>query len=307
MKHLYLAILFASVTGFAQNLVPNPSFELMSQCPNAQGQADFATGWFKSTVNNIPPSHADYMNTCGTGYSVPSNPWGTETPATGNGYMAITTKVPSLGPNYRENIYAQLNTPLVVNQRYDLSFKLSLCDYFQYSSNKMGLKFSNSTNISVNNTAHLFAANQVTLQSGWVTISGEFVADSAYNYIGVGNFFDDANTTEMTACSSCAQAYNIYYVDDISVTLHVSTGLKENKLEKVSIYPNPSTGKINLAGLTYENYDISVFNAIGKKVFSANNKTMYKNEIDLGNEPKGLYFIEITADNSTITRKLVID
>ncbi|MCU0359113.1 MAG: T9SS type A sorting domain-containing protein [Bacteroidia bacterium] len=190
----------------------------MSQCPNNYGQADFAVGWFKSTNHNSPPHHSDYFNSCGSNFGVPQNTWGNESAATGNAYMAITTKVPSMG-FYRENIYAQLSSPLSIGSRYNVSFKLSLCDEFKFASDKMGLKFSTSSNMSVNNVAQLFAASPVTVQSGWVTLFGQFIADSAYTHIGVGNFFDDINTSEITVCNSCPQAYNLYYVDDISVIL----------------------------------------------------------------------------------------
>ncbi len=218
MKNCYFLLFSIPFLINGQNLVPNPSFENMTQCPMNYGQADFAVGWFKSTVQNSPPHHSDYFNTCGSIFGVPQNTWGNEPAATGNAYMAITTKVPSMG-FYRENIYAQLNSPLSIGSRYNLSFKLSLCDEFRFASDKMGLKFSTNANMSINNVAQLFAASPVTVQSGWVTLTGQFVADSAYTHIGVGNFFDDANTSEITVCNSCPQAFNLYYVDDISVVL----------------------------------------------------------------------------------------
>ncbi len=212
---LSVFFLMSSLT-FAQNLVNNPSFESYLNCNFNQGDADFATGWYKSPVFNQPPSHADYCNSCSNSYGVPNNPWGTESAATGNGYMSITTKVPAWG-QYRENIYSQLINPLIIGVTYSLSFKLSLCDNFQLASDKMGLKFSMFPNIAVSNSAHLFASSPVTQQNGWTVITGTFTADSAYTYIGVGNFFDDASTNEIVTCQFCQQPYNIYYVDDISV------------------------------------------------------------------------------------------
>lgn len=219
MTRILFTLLAGVITSMiqAQNLVPNPSFESYQNCNFNQGDVDYATGWNKSPVYNQPPSHADYCNSCANGYGVPQNPWGFENAATGNGYIAMTTKVPAWGI-YRENIYAQLLSPLSIGTTYSLSFKLSLCDNFVLASDKMGLKFSMFPNISVNNSAHLFASSPVTQQNGWTVISGTFTADSAYTYIGVGNFFDDNNTTEIVACSTCAQYYNIYYLDDISVT-----------------------------------------------------------------------------------------
>ena len=218
MRPFLSLIVFAALPllSLAQNLVTNPSFESYLNCNFSQGDADYATGWFKSPVFNQPPSHADYFNSCTNFFGVPNNPWGTEAAATGSGYVAITTKVPGWG-QYRENIYSQLINPLSIGVTYSLTFKLSLCDNFQLASDKMGLKFSMFPNISISNSAHLFASSPVTQQNGWTVITGTFTADSAYTYIGVGNFFDDASTTEILTCPSCQQAFNIYYIDDISV------------------------------------------------------------------------------------------
>lgn len=213
------------VLAHAQNLVPNPGFETMVACPANQGEADFASAWFKSAISNISPSHADYMNACSPVWGVPFNPWGTEPAASGVAYMAITTKVTSIGVNYRENIYAQLISPLVPGTRYNLSFKLSLCDNFMLASDKMGLTFSTNSSFPVNNQAALFVNNPVTQQNGWVTVSGEFIADSAYTHIGVGNFFDDQQTTLITACNSCPNNNTIYYIDDILVSPVTSTSV----------------------------------------------------------------------------------
>src|SRR5690606_31802884 len=109
---------------------------------------------------------------------------------------------------------------------------------------KMGLKFSMFPNISISNSAHLFASTPVSQQNGWTVITGTFTADSAYTYIGVGNFFDEANTNEVLVCQSCFQNFNIYYLDDISVVALPRpdpVGLTMNT-EKPDLfyYPNPS-------------------------------------------------------------------
>ena len=66
-----------AVNGLAQNLVPNPSFEDMVQCPPGWTQIEFATGWINP--NGYSP---DYFNSCvpDTGccniFSVPNNSYG---------------------------------------------------------------------------------------------------------------------------------------------------------------------------------------------------------------------------------------
>lgn len=310
MKNIYL---FLSVLVFqyqAQNLVPNPSFESYTLCPTYFGEVDDALGWLKSYQNNVNPHHCDYFNACnGSSYSTPTNIWGTETPATGHAYMVMTTKAPSIITDYRENIYAKLNSPLIVGQQYNVSLKVSLADEFAFASNNIGIKFSTNTGFLINNISHVYAASPISNQTGWTTISGIFVADSAYKYIGVGNYFDDAHTTEITACVSCPQAYNIYYIDDISVTLKPNTditAIAESEIEQVKTFPNPTVDKVVLTGLTNNTDKISLLSLMGEKLFTHNAESLKQIEIDLSTYPKGIYFLEVYyTDHKKVTQKLI--
>ena len=59
-----MLLLLSILTGqfaFAQNLVPNPSFENYSACPENISEIDFALPW-TSTTGATP----DYYNSCST-------------------------------------------------------------------------------------------------------------------------------------------------------------------------------------------------------------------------------------------------
>src|SRR5438132_589517 len=119
MKKIYtfLAVLFINANFlFAQNLVPNWSFEVYSSCPNGFGQAPKATGWYNSEIDHyhIANYGTDYMNSCGTAnFQTPSNAWGYQIPVTGQAYQALAPMSRSIGVNYRENIYSHLTKPMV--------------------------------------------------------------------------------------------------------------------------------------------------------------------------------------------------
>jgi hypothetical protein len=50
----------------AQNLVPNPSFEDHSECPDGPGNIEFAYPWFKTRGS------CDYFHECGIdGFGIP--------------------------------------------------------------------------------------------------------------------------------------------------------------------------------------------------------------------------------------------
>lgn len=216
---IILIAFLISNCSFGQNLVPNPSFETFSSCPNNYNQVSRATGWFPSSNNNNPTYHTEYCNACGTSlFQVPANTWGNQAASTGVGYMAEVTMDPGTQQDYRENIYAQLTSPLIIGSTYFVSLKVSHTDNSQYASNNFGAKFSTTTNFPINNICQIYSSNIITDQQNWVTISGCFVADSAYSYICLGNFFTDANTLTQQSCPGCQWPLYGYYVDDVSVT-----------------------------------------------------------------------------------------
>ncbi|MCH8318949.1 MAG: T9SS type A sorting domain-containing protein [Bacteroidetes bacterium] len=77
----------------------------------------------------------------------------------------------------------------------------------------------------------------------------------------------------------------------------------------VSIYPNPSSGvfflKTNLKNANELN--VSVYDILGKIVYSKEYKQAQNNiyKIDLSNNPKGIYFVRISNDDFSVTKKVV--
>lgn len=239
---------------YGQNIVNNPSFENHSQCPNNYNQVNYSNGWFKSTNNNNPTYHSEYLNACGTSnFGVPSNTWGYQIAANGVAYMATVTMAPSVQPNYRENIYTTLTSPLIVGQTYSISFKISHTDNSQFSSNNFGVKFAKQANFPIDNISQVYSNSIVTNSTNWTTISGIFVADSAYTFIALGNFFTDVNTSTFTSCSSCSYNLYGYFLDDIDVHHINSLALNSNFscndtticLSDTIKFNNLSTGALN--------------------------------------------------------------
>ncbi len=91
MKKIFLILMFtvatfSSTISFAQNLVPNWSFEDTVSCPTGGGAIDLAIGW--SSYGHTP----DYCNICNTAFQgIPSNQWGYQDPKTGNAYAGLIT------------------------------------------------------------------------------------------------------------------------------------------------------------------------------------------------------------------------
>jgi hypothetical protein len=291
-----IAIYFLIYCGIAYgqtNLVLNPSFESYTACPSALGEIYNANDWY--LFNGSP----DYFNSCTSvpSLSVPSNDFGYQLSYNGNAYTGIITYYNS--GLAREIIGGKLSSVLTVGQKYFISFMANRGDdgtLVGYSSNNLGVKFSKvnsytvTNTVNVDNTSHLNNLSIITNTATWVRFAGSFVADSAYKYIMLGNFYDDSNTN-ITQQSAGIYAY--YYLDDICVstdsvyTYNYAMSLKE--IEKntnvLSVWPNPANNyfyvKVPSSGL------VEIYNSIGEKI----NFQMKDYWVDCTDWPAGLYYM----------------
>jgi hypothetical protein len=97
---LFMLCFFQLAYCEAQNLVPDPSFEIYSNCPQGSNQLDYASSWFNPSLTS-----PDYFNACDTigEVSTPYNWWGFQIPRTGAAYAGIIVYVNLFGyTNYRD-------------------------------------------------------------------------------------------------------------------------------------------------------------------------------------------------------------
>jgi hypothetical protein len=315
MKKLIFSLLpfafhFSLFTCSAQNLVPNPSFEDYTLCPDNQCQIYRTTGW--QSFGYTP----DYYNACAiSNWSVPQNIAGYQYAATGNAYVGIYTYWPS--NNAREYIGIQLTTPLVKNQKYYVSFKANFTKYiFNCATSKLGVLFSTvsyaldtncnfSTLLFPPNHAHIYENSVLTDTANWTLVSGSFVADSSYKYIIIGNFFDNAHTDTIKYDSNPCIAY--YFIDDIYVGKNPE-GLNEinHSNDIINIYPNPAIDKIEISSGQDAAGSLEIYNLLGEKVYAnSNNKLQTTNKIDVSAFPIGVYVVEVRTEKGIEVRKFV--
>lgn len=91
-------------------------------------------------------------------------------------------------------------------------------------------------------------------------------------------------------------------VDDflISGTTLATTNFK---LEKLAIYPNPSNGIFTISAGNISIDSIDLYDMTGKKIdFKTNNE---KTVIDLNAVSDGVYFVKITSNNQSTTKKII--
>ena len=310
MKYFYtllLAFILLPNLLMAQNLVPNPSFEDTTVCPTGTGQLNSATGWFSAR------SSPDFFHTCAnlttTYIGVPNNNVGSHQPNSGEGYIGLATYHKSY-LNAREIVGVKLSSQLVPGALYFISAFISRADTaygsinIDCASDKFGFRFSgfeygNSTGITspIDNFSHLKSDSIINDKTNWVQISGSFIADSTYDYLYLGNFYDDAHTN-VTQCLGAAY----YYIDDVCVsttatTCNVVLSLPTIKQNIINLYPNPAKNKIAISNLIGDNY-YWISNSTGTTVLTGKIAET-NNFIDISNLPNGLYFFRLNNNHSS--------
>lgn len=309
----FLLVLFNMPLAEAQiNFVPNPSFEDTVYCPYGVDQMDACLGW--ASYRNSP----DYFNACGTnGFSVPNATWGYQFANSGVAFAAVGTYRrinSSSGPNYREVIGTSLSTALQIGTKYYFSFYAVRADsliFTGFSSNNLGVKFltnsySKISPIPINNFSHLKFDSILFDSVNWTKISGSFIADSNYNHIAIGNFYNDILTDTFSTILN--PEFALYYVDDVCVSTdsiynNTWTGIINIKKEDNLIWPNPSTSYINFS--FSEDYDeLQVVDVHGRIIIAESNISR-KGRIEIGFLFSGVYFLIIKNSHHISSIKIV--
>ncbi|OUS02093.1 hypothetical protein A9Q86_05430 [Flavobacteriales bacterium 33_180_T64] len=92
--------------------------------------------------------------------------------------------------------------------------------------------------------------------------------------------------------------------DVFDATLSVN----EFDLESFKIYPNPASDTVSLSWNRSENVSIRIYDALGKLMFFAKNRTISEpTTIDVSNYASGFYFVKINNTKGSVTKKMVIE
>jgi hypothetical protein len=313
------------------NLVYNGGFETYTTCPTMYntGSPDvisYALGWYSSNYN------PDYYNACAsqtTGVSVPKNNSGYQIPFDGQAYcgFAVYSNVSS----GRESLSSQLSTPLIIGKKYFVSLRVNLIDAATYAAwgiDKLGVLFSTqkydlSKPTPIKNYAQVYTNTIITDSVNWTLIKGTFVADSAFSYINVSNFFDLAHT-DTSNCNPNANhtlvangsAFSYYLVDDIRVSTDSLFGLGYVGVKELSdknlefrVSPNPNNGIVILEAISkdfnWENVEIEIMNTFGEEVQKEKLKDQ-KQEINLGGLQSGIYILQLIQRGKIIFCKKIV-
>jgi hypothetical protein len=101
----------------------------------------------------------------------------------------------------------------------------------------------------------------------------------------------------------------LYFVHGLKAGgITAPTGVEETDSQtSISVYPNPSNGKIQLTSNTQvENAQVEIYNVLGEKIFQTIINTA-SSTIDISDKPNGVYFISITTEAEAFTQKIVVN
>lgn len=155
----------------------------------------------------------------------------------------------------------------------------------------------------VSQTIDVSTAN-VTIAGNIVTINPttNFTLSSLVNVeISAGTFKDMANNnytgiTDVTAWN-------------FTVSASSTTSIKETDTQKkLSIYPNPNGGNfiLDLTSLADQKIEMTILNYLGQLIDSRTHLSPSKLNVELPNNEKGIYFIEIRTDQKVFREKIIV-
>jgi len=304
MKRVIIAaviILLVRITCDAQNKVMNPGLDSYITCPGfGQFNNTFIDDWDKPSYGST-----DYYN-----YNCPGIIPGQQVPRSGNGYAGIIGY--NYGQEYREYMTGTLNAPLNPGVHY-CEFYVSLNDGYIQAIKELGAYFSSTPPGPYFNTLHIPVTpqieNTVTLlddTSGWMKISGYFYATGGEQYITIGNFNDDNNTTIMQV-GNVGSFGSYYFVDDVWVSPSEDNSIYENTFEDIIIFPNPVTYRLNILSTVFKDEMIvNLYDIFGKKISSENYfPSGNKISVNVAELNQGVYIAEFILGSSASRKKFI--
>ncbi len=215
MKRIsFFIILLIPLFASAQtNLVSNGDFEIYSSMPTDYCQTNLAIGWnnvnFDYSCIKASPDYYNVFSFSGLGSIIPYS---------GNSQMGFVA-YQDFG-FFREYISSLFTTSMSLGRQYTISFYLTngIDTLYTKRCNNIGIHFSiNPLNQAMFESIPVMPQIEIDtviyFWNYWQHFSFNYIADSSYNYITIGNFRDDAHTSVSSFGSNGAY----YFIDKIEI------------------------------------------------------------------------------------------
>lgn len=232
------AFLSVAISGMAQNLVVNPTFEA-KHISSGYGGITKANGW-----RNANAGSADLFDKSRAGCKtspngIPYNYMGYQPSGDGQNYAGIvayyddgsnTELVAGDGyKRYTEYLEGEFREPMVAGMVYEISFRVNLGDKSGRAVSGIGALLTAEQVKQENNTflsrQPQFISHRVISDSvHWVILSGAYVAEGGEKHITIGCFKDESFVVQHVAPANgndSRKAY--YYISEVNVKPYVSS------------------------------------------------------------------------------------
>jgi hypothetical protein len=147
---------------------------------------------------------------------------------------------------------------------------------------------------------------KLTSTTATTAINGNLAANYALlsNIITGLNWANGTNLWIKWADTNDAGSNGLYAIDNFTIIVSETLGVKQNAITGLNMYPNPvSNGTLYITSNSSEAKSVSVYDILGKQVL--NSKTV-NNALNVSTLKSGSYIVKITEDGKTDTKKLII-
>jgi len=91
----------------------------------------------------------------------------------------------------------------------------------------------------------------------------------------------------------------------LPITITEEIGIDEPKgIASVQVFPNPTNGELTIDNGQLKIENIDIYDVMGKKII-VNSQFSIINSINIEHLPNGIYFIKITTETGTVTKKII--
>jgi hypothetical protein len=213
---------------WGQNIVPNPGFEEYYSLPSNQSDINKLKEWYSPFQGLAlkPNPTPNFLHILGNGdVKLPDSWFGYVWPHQGKGVVGLVMYLRPL-ENFREYLSVKLSSPMEKNKRYNINLYVTNGRSNQYGSyyiKNIGILLS--CNPIYQNKYYPISqvptieCDSLVYSLKWHKISfNDFLADSNYQYLTIGNFQTDENTIKSRR-NNIGNEFAYYFIDDISVSL----------------------------------------------------------------------------------------
>ena len=309
--------LVAALRCEAQNLVPNPGFEETDSCTFGLGLGELHN-WYSAFGT---PDHLQGCQPYGSANGLPLSIFTFQYPFEGNSCMGMFTIDAHTGTEYREWVMVPLLGTLSPGQTYYCSFRANAAfggNQTYLASSNLGMIFTTYDRHwtwgdpypAALNQAHILYPQILSDTVGWTLVSGSFVADSAYTYLMIGNFFNNAltDTIHFAPTFNASGRYSYALVDAVCVSpdpggCERSQGIGDLGAVVPFVYPNPASAVLMIGNAAGR--DAVVLDMLGKRVWSG--RVQHDRfGLDVGSWARGAYVLQVQGTRSVQVVKFVL-